>query len=216
MKWYKNTVSDELWEALQLLAKMVFIKDFRLVGGTALSLQLGHRISVDIDLFTDQEYESVDFLAIEKELKKSFKTVDGGLSDLIGLGKSSFIGQTNNELIKLDMYYTDKFVFASKKMDQIQISSIKEIAAMKLETIGNSGRKKDYWDIHELLERFSLDDLLSFYKKRYPFGKTEEEITDQLLNSSNADNDFDPICLRNKYWDLIKFDLEAVVQKYKT
>lgn len=114
MKWYKNTKSDELWEALQLIAGMELLKNFKLAGGTALSLQLGHRISVDIDLFTNQEYGSVDFLSLEKELKKSFKIVDCGFTDLIGIGKSFFIGNNNDELVKLDLCYTDDLYFLLK------------------------------------------------------------------------------------------------------
>ncbi|MET6999457.1 nucleotidyl transferase AbiEii/AbiGii toxin family protein [Chitinophaga defluvii] len=45
-------------------------KNFRLVGGTALSLHLGHRMSIDIDLFTDQEYKIVDFAVLENYLSK--------------------------------------------------------------------------------------------------------------------------------------------------
>ncbi len=58
---FKNTVSDLLWETLTQLMNWEELSTFRLVGGTALSLQIGHRMSVDIDLFTDAEYGSIDF-----------------------------------------------------------------------------------------------------------------------------------------------------------
>lgn len=45
---------------------------FRLIGGTALSLYRGHRMSIDIDLFTDAEYETVDFKAIDTYLRSNF------------------------------------------------------------------------------------------------------------------------------------------------
>ena len=51
----KETVSPSLLEVLEVLMAMNTIKDHRLVGGTALSLQIGHRISVDIDLFSDKK-----------------------------------------------------------------------------------------------------------------------------------------------------------------
>jgi len=56
-----KTVNGLLRETLLLLMKSKEFDKFRLVGGTALSLQLGHRISVDIDLFTDADYGSIDF-----------------------------------------------------------------------------------------------------------------------------------------------------------
>lgn len=58
---YWNTVNTHLKEYLLTLMKLPSFADFRLVGGTALSLHLGHRMSVDIDLFTDKEYGSIDF-----------------------------------------------------------------------------------------------------------------------------------------------------------
>ncbi|MDA0278745.1 MAG: nucleotidyl transferase AbiEii/AbiGii toxin family protein [Bacteroidetes bacterium] len=60
MKLYLNTVSDQLWDALNKLMADTAFDTFRLVGGTSLSLQLGHRESIDIDLFTDAAYGSLD------------------------------------------------------------------------------------------------------------------------------------------------------------
>ena len=65
MKLYLETVSSLLWESLEKLMAHDGLKEFRLVGGTALSLQYGHRISIDIDLFTDSPYNSVDFYQID-------------------------------------------------------------------------------------------------------------------------------------------------------
>ena len=67
---FYNTVSPLLLSILQDLMKASVFEDFRLVGGTSLSLQLGHRLSVDIDLFTDNIYDSVDFKEIDKYLRK--------------------------------------------------------------------------------------------------------------------------------------------------
>lgn len=78
MKIYRNTVTDLLWENLSELMELEVIKPFRLVGGTSLSLLLGHRLSVDIDLFTDAEYNSIDFNKIDEELIKSFQYVEMG------------------------------------------------------------------------------------------------------------------------------------------
>jgi hypothetical protein len=61
MNIYKNTVSDLLWELLSALMTFDELNSFHLVGGTSLSLLLGHRKSIDIDLFTDAEYGTIDF-----------------------------------------------------------------------------------------------------------------------------------------------------------
>lgn len=59
-KLYWNTVAPILESVLQDIINEPLFSSFRLVGGTSLSLQLGHRMSVDIDLFTDAEYGSID------------------------------------------------------------------------------------------------------------------------------------------------------------
>lgn len=207
-KLYLNTVSELLIATLNLLASADEFKNFRLVGGTSLSLQLGHRISVDIDLFSDAAYKSIDFKAIDTFLKNNFLYVDSNSTvEAIGIGTSYFVGKSENECIKLDIYYTDTFVFPIVEFDLLKLASIEEIIAMKFEIIGTAGRKKDFWDIHEVIHRYSFSQMFEFYNKRYPYSRTKEEIKGNINNFALADEDFDPICLRGKYWELIKLDI---------
>ncbi len=205
---HKNTVSDNLWVSLNKLMKIEELKSFRLVGGTSLSLQIGHRMSVDIDLFTDAPYDSIDFDRIDEVICSTFPTVEMGYGGNNSMGKSYFVGTSKEDLVKLDIFYTDSFVFPQLIEQDIRFARLEEIAAMKLEVIGNNGRKKDFWDLHELMDHFSLNQMIEFYKKRYPYSLTKKEIISQLTFFDNADEDFDPICLRNKYWGLIKLDFE--------
>lgn len=213
MNLHLNTVSELLCNALQKLMSINEFNRFRLVGGTALSLQLGHRESVDIDLFTDAEYGSIDFSQLEEILQSNFTYIDSFQSNIVGLGKSFFIGNTSKELIKLDLFYTDKYVFPLIETDGVRQASIEEIAAMKLDVIGSGGRKKDFWDIHELLEQFSIDEMINFYFKRYPYNYSRKELTSALLNFDYAENDFTPICLKDKIWEIIKLDIEEAIKK---
>jgi predicted nucleotidyltransferase component of viral defense system len=181
-------------------------KDFRLVGGTALSLQIGHRISVDIDLFTDLDYGKVDFNKIEKYLKDTFKYVDSTKTDLIGFGKSFFVGETDIDSIKIDVYYTDHFISEYLLEEGIRLATIEEIIAMKIDVIQRKGRKKDFWDLHELIHDYSLEKMLEFHLKRYPYSHDRQLTIQNLTNFANANDDFDPICLKYKYWEIIKLD----------
>lgn len=70
-----NTVSPLLHEILGDLMIANEFTDFRVVGGTALSLHRGHRMSVDIDLFTDSDYGTVDFDAIDNFYAKNIPTL---------------------------------------------------------------------------------------------------------------------------------------------
>lgn len=74
-------------------------------------LQLGHRLSIDIDLFTDAEYCSIDFDVIEALLEVNFTHVDKGFGTIAGMGKSYLVGTSDENNVKLDLYYTtDPFV----------------------------------------------------------------------------------------------------------
>ena len=75
-KLYYETVTPLLLESLNKLMKLEVFRPFKSVGGTALSLQIGHRLSVDIDLFTEEPYGSIDFQNIESILNQNFKYVD--------------------------------------------------------------------------------------------------------------------------------------------
>ena len=85
---YWNTVTPLLKTILEQLMICEVFNLFRLVGGTSLSLQLGHRASVDIDLFTDAQYGTIDFDAIDKYLRKTFPYVSDSGVGPVGMGTS--------------------------------------------------------------------------------------------------------------------------------
>lgn len=206
-KLYYNTISPLLSETLAKLMEADEFKLFRLVGGTSLSLQLGHRQSIDIDLFSDAEYGTIDFPAIDAYLRTNFKYVDSLNIELIGIGKSFFIGESPQQCIKLDLYYTDPFIRPVLMIDGIRLATLEEIAAMKVDVIARGGRKKDFWDIHELMETFIISEMIELHKERYPYSHDENEIIKSFTLFEGADVDFDPICLKHKYWELIKLDI---------
>lgn len=111
MPLHLNTVSDLLWDSLITLLDFEEFNSFRLVGGTSLSLQQGHRESVDIDLFTDEKYGSIDFNRLEEVLNETFPYVYTSSIGEVVFGRSYFVGEDENNAIKLDIYYTDPFVF---------------------------------------------------------------------------------------------------------
>lgn len=101
MALYLNTVSDLLWGSINKLMTLKEFNSFRLVGGTSLSLQLGHRNSIDIDLYTDAEYGSIDFAELESISIQTFPYVSTSSVGPVGMGKAFFISKSVNELVKL-------------------------------------------------------------------------------------------------------------------
>jgi hypothetical protein len=205
-KLHYTSVSSELLRILKILMAAEEFTDFRLVGGTALSLYRGHRESIDIDLFTDAQYGSIDFGAIDLFLRKTFPYVDRNEYS-VGPGRSYYLGKNEPECIKLDLFYTESFISEVKIIDEIRLATEEEIIAMKIEVVSGGGRKKDFWDIHELMDDYSIEEMLSLHEERYPYGHDQKAIIINFSSFEKADNDFDPICLRGKYWELIKLDL---------
>ena len=206
-KLHYNTVSETLVKCLKELMNEPILDKFTLVGGTSLALQLGHRLSIDIDLFTDADYGSINFKAIQDMLRKKFNYCYGECGDIVSFGTSYLIGDSKEDSVKLDLFYTEPFIRDIKTIDGIRIASLEDIAAMKLNVMGTGGRKKDFWDINELQSHFSLNQMLDLYEEKYPYDFTREEITKGLNDFTKADDEPDPICFRNKQWDLIKIEM---------
>lgn len=206
-KLYYNAVSPELLRILKILMATEEFKDFRLAGGTALSLYRGHRESLDIDMFTSARYGSIDFNVIDQFLHNTFSYTDISEFFLLGPGNSYFVGKSEDECVKLDLFYTDTFIREEIFSDSIRISAEEEIIAMKIEAITNGGRKKDFWDIHELINDYTFEKMISLHKERYPYGHDKDLIVNSLNDFEKADEDFDPICLKGKHWEIIKLDL---------
>lgn len=212
---YWNTVTPLLKATLETLMKAEIFSPFRLVGGTSLSLQIGHRMSDDIDLFTDAPYGSLDFTAITAYLKETFAYVDGSNTVLTGMGTSYYIGNSDRDAVKLDLFYTDSFIREALIADDIRMATVEEIIAMKIDIVSRIGRKKDFWDLHELLENYPVVQMLSIHEERYPYGHDADRIIKNFTDFERADNDFGPNCLKGKYWEIIKLDIAETLEGYR-
>lgn len=184
---------------------------FRLVGGTSLSLQIGHRMSVDIDLFTDAAYGTIDFEKIEAFLTNNFEEVRHSGEGLPSFGKSYFIVANKsipNSAVKLDVFYSpEQFVNEPKIEGNIRMATIEDIIAMKIDVVQRTGRKKDFWDLHALLGNYTITEMIALHELMYEWTHDRNLILDNFLNFSSADEDLDPICLRGNEWQFVKEDL---------
>ena len=201
-----QTVKPILRSTLERLMEIDEFNPFRLVGGTSLSLRYGHRMSDDVDLFTDAEYGSLDFHLLQDILRREFPYCQGDCGEIVGFGTSYLVGNSKDENVKVDLFYTDPFIRPLEQLDKIRMASVDDIVAMKMDVVSRGGRKKDFWDLHMLRNYYSEEQMISLYEERYPYGATKEECVAGLTNFSVADTEPDPICLQNKVWQLIKLD----------
>ena len=156
----EGCVSERLLTLLRNLQKETIFKDYFLVGGTALALQIGHRISYDIDLFTKNELQIPE---ITRYLKKNHS----GKYQIINT--QNMIFQIMIDGIKVDfVQHPFELVEPVFSDSQIYYLGKKDIAAMKLHAIETSGnRAKDYIDIYYLLMEMPLEKMFKYYQKKY-------------------------------------------------
>jgi len=172
-------------------------KDFALAGGTALALQYGHRISVDLDLFVSSPFNTEEALESIRESKSSFQ--------VLGQGRNTL--NLEIEGIKVDLL-SHQYPHLSDRVEVegIRFLSIADIAAMKLSAMAQRGSKKDFFDVDELLKHFSLRELISFYSKKY-----NEQNLFYLLKSltyfQDAEAEPDPKVLNGVSWGNVKSNL---------
>lgn len=202
-----ETITPQLRRMLTELMTEPVLAPFSLAGGTSLSLRMGHRISVDIDLFTNADYGSLDFSAIEKMLKSKYPYYYcSDLTGIVGFGRTYYVGETEEESIKLDLFYHDDITEPCDIIDGIRLVTRDDVASMKIDVIQRGGRKKDFWDIHELLNHYSPEEMIALHEKRHPWSHDRKTIIANLADFSLADEMPDPICLRNKAWGIIKLN----------
>jgi hypothetical protein len=155
----KETIKDNTLELLKKLQREETLSTTRLVGGTALALQIGHRISVDLDLFSK---EPLDINAIEQILTHKFNFSTHFIS------KGSVRGEIDG--IKIDiLHHPYEWIDEPVCEEDIIMASLQDITAMKLNTIIHNGtRPKDFLDIAYLSQYFSYDDMRSLLVQKYP------------------------------------------------
>ena len=195
---YKSTVKPELLRLLDQVMQMEAFANLRLVGGTALALQIGHRESVDIDLFGKIEFE-------EQERNIEF------VGKIEFLKKSRNINVLSVDNIKLDIVnYRYPWISPLVEEDNYRLASLKDIGAMKLNAISGRGTKKDFIDLFYLLKRYTITELFEFYNQKFDDGNLFL-VKKSLTYFDDADHDPMPIMNENIRWEDIKKHLHATV-----
>lgn len=154
-----QTVEPGTLALLKQLMKLEELKDYYLVGGTSLSLQYGHRISVDLDFFGKPEINFTNLLA---RFENSFNKVEPKRKD-----KPIYQLFINNVKIDIVAYPYD-LIEPLIIIDGIRLASPKDIAAMKMTAIGTRAAKKDFYDLYFLLEHYSLFEMTIFFENKFP------------------------------------------------
>lgn len=200
---YKQTVNPRLLEILSALMNHPIFNEFQLVGGTSLALQIGHRESINIDLFGFGELEELEVSEF-----------------LSSLGKVQVLKKSKNILIysvdgvKVDLVnYKYPWLNPFLNLENLRLADPQDIAAMKLNAISGRGSKKDFIDVFFLLKKYSLADMIGFYNRKYKDG-SEFLVLKSLTFFGDADAEDTPKMLIPTDWQEVKKRITQEVKHY--
>ena len=154
-----QTIQPDTLELLKRLASQPELSQTRLVGGTALALQYGHRQSVDLDFFGILPEDKDDLVEMAKHI-----------GDVLVLNRSGKIVQIVLNQVKVDFVEYGRYAWIDEPIqgDGFVLASDRDIAAMKVNAIIGRGTRKDFIDLYVLLQHYSLSQIMDFYKRKYP------------------------------------------------
>ncbi len=198
-----NTIEASTLELLKTLQQILLFRNLRLVGGTALALRMGHRHSIDLDLFgmIDADYMEISEVLQENKLKVTLNY------------NSKNIHQFTINDVKVDIVnYPYEWIEPQMEMNNIRLAGLKDIAAMKLSAITNRGTRKDFVDLYYLLQYFSMNDIMRLYLEKYPDG-SEFLAYKSLLYFEDADAQVMPKMIVPLTWEQTKKKIVAEVRQ---
>lgn len=207
MKWHDEVLDKTGHAASARLAAAT--KDFYLAGGTALALRLGHRISLDLDLFsaknaldTGQRRALLEILAASGPLKIKEEKDGTCHLDLGGTSVSLF-------------HYDYPSLEHSQSWRGLAVASLEDIAAMKLSAVLGRGSKKDFIDLHALCRRLGLDRIMAAAGQKFPrHADFPLQAARALIYFEDAEKEPLPIMLSPVAWENVKSYFEAAIPKY--
>ena len=183
------------------------LQDFCLVGGTALALKYGHRISVDLDLFCNKEFNKERIIV---ELTQTF-----GRQFLYENSKTQWAVFCYIQNVKVDLiHYKHQQIAPTEIYDKLRLYNNLDLIAMKVNAILGRGKKKDFWDIFELLHHYSLSDIIQFYYDKFPDQQLIIGIPYALTYFDDAEESEDPISLKGQTWPDVKKFIQQKVSEF--
>lgn len=202
---FTETLFGNTKETLALLGKSRLLDNAYLAGGTACALQLGHRISIDLDFFTPKEFDA-------KELIRSLKKI--GEFKVKKQSWGTILGVING--IKFSIFvYNYPVLFPYKPIFNVNILDLRDIAAMKIDAIATRGIKRDFVDLYFICQKaIFLENTLRFYDHKY--GKLSSNIVHiqkSLVYFTDAEISQMPKMLKPCKWEEIKRFFETEVKR---
>ena len=190
---HTETVDTKTLVLIQELMNKVYLQNFYLVRGTALALQIGHRTSTDIDLFSHIKFDKDE--AIEN-IKSDYGELEMS-SNLLGI--FTYINEIKTDIVHHPYKHLEPLI----EIDGIRMVSKRDIASMKLSAITRRAKKRDFVDIYKLLDEITLPQMIDDFIEKYG-DNGNAYIIRSLMYFDKADEDFVPKCFFDFNWEKIK------------
>jgi hypothetical protein len=204
---HTEAIEPGTFSLLKRLMTLSSLSPFSLVGGTALALRYGHRSSIDLDLFC---HEKFDHDMIISELENVFNDTFEYKQQNTQFGIFCFI-----ENVKVDLVHFPHLPINSiESINDIRMYSNSDIAAMKIQAVLGRGKKKDFWDLYELLQHYTLQQLMDWHKLKYPNQMLAISIPHAITYFTDADNSETPVSFKNQTWESVKKGISHAVSDY--
>jgi len=204
---HTEAVEPGTFSLLKKLMTLPSLQPFNLVEGTALALRFGHRSSIDLDIFFREKF---DHTKIENELQLEFGKDFSHESGHKKFGIFCYI-----QKIKIDIVYFPHLPIAEfVTEDNVRMYNNADIAAMKIQAILGRAQKKDFWDLHELLQHYSLQQIMDWHKQKYPNQMLAISIPNAISYFTEADESETPLSFKGQTWGKVKEDIKQVVRDY--
>ena len=200
---HKQTVTSATYALLKFIQSEPAFSKMRLVGGTSLALQYGHRESEDLDFFgkhglsMEELLEILEHVGEIKQLKNS---------------RSIKVLSVNNTKVDF-VEYSYPWIDEPLRSDGLVLATAKDIAAMKVAAITGRGSRKDFYDLDLLLSMFRMEEILDFYTTKYQDGSLYLALK-SLVYFDDADQEKDPILIRKRKWEAVKANIEKNQSEY--
>jgi predicted nucleotidyltransferase component of viral defense system len=203
----KSCLEPTTLDLLNSLMGLDFLEKFSLVGGTNLALRFGHRLSVDIDLLSNFPFSNIE---LSEKLESVFEKIEtGNISNKIGL--FCFINNIKVDFVQHHFFHMLEEI---EVIEGVRMFGLKDIAAMKIFAMLKRPRKKDHWDIAELLKHMTLEEMIDSFFKKYPNRPLLISIPKALTYTADVDEDEDPVSLNGTSWEDIKEFIGQKVEEY--
>jgi len=204
---HTETVEPGTFSLLKELMELPALQQFSLVGGTALSLRYGHRSSIDLDLFYHERFDQPE---IVKVLVENFKQRFVYKHQLTQFGIFCFIDDVKVDIVD----FPHLPISAIEVEDGIRFYSSADIAAMKIQAILGRGKKKDFWDLYELLQHYSLQQIMDWHRQKYPSQMLAISIPHAITYFVDADESETPVSFKKQTWESVKKGISKAVSDY--